>query len=105
GFECAAAKFENVAARATGKCQILPVFKWHQRLSQGRDSLEDDQRMGRPPTVRTNARSKMFHRCEVWQRRMVVVCLHPSQLTGPLPLVEKGDETTRVSQVQEQLPY
>lgn len=29
------------------------VFKWHQRFSQGRDSLEDDQRMGRPPTVRT----------------------------------------------------
>ncbi|PSN49367.1 hypothetical protein C0J52_12211 [Blattella germanica] len=29
------------------------VFKWHQRFSQGRDSLEDDQRKGRPPTVRT----------------------------------------------------
>ncbi|PSN36633.1 hypothetical protein C0J52_22296 [Blattella germanica] len=32
------------------------VFKWHQRVSQGRDSLEDDQRMGRPPTVRTESK-------------------------------------------------
>ena len=29
------------------------VFKWHQRFSQGRDSLEDDQRMGWSPTDRT----------------------------------------------------
>ncbi|PSN46684.1 hypothetical protein C0J52_06378 [Blattella germanica] len=32
------------------------VFKWHQRFSQGRDSLKDDQRMGRPPTVRTECK-------------------------------------------------
>jgi transposase len=29
------------------------VFKWHQRFAQGRDSLEDDERSGRPKAVRT----------------------------------------------------
>lgn len=29
------------------------VFKWHQRFAQGRDSLEDDDRSGRPKAVRT----------------------------------------------------
>ncbi|PSN53985.1 hypothetical protein C0J52_13488 [Blattella germanica] len=29
------------------------VFKWHQRFSQGRDSFENDQRIGRPAIVPT----------------------------------------------------
>jgi transposase len=29
------------------------VFKWHQRFAQGTDSLEDDERSGRPKAVRT----------------------------------------------------
>ena len=27
------------------------VFRWHQRFSQGGDSLEDNERIGRPQTV------------------------------------------------------
>ncbi|KAJ4430353.1 hypothetical protein ANN_22569 [Periplaneta americana] len=29
------------------------AFQWYQRLSQGKDSLEDDERTGRPQTIRT----------------------------------------------------
>jgi hypothetical protein len=29
------------------------VFKWHQLFAQGRESLEEDKRSGRPKTVRT----------------------------------------------------
>ncbi|KAJ4431822.1 hypothetical protein ANN_20427 [Periplaneta americana] len=32
------------------------VFRWHRRFLQGRDSLEDDVRTGRPPTIRTERR-------------------------------------------------
>jgi transposase len=29
------------------------VFKWHKRLAQGRDNLENDEHTGRPRTIRT----------------------------------------------------
>ena len=32
----------------------LNVFRWHERFGSGRESVEDDERSGRPPTAKTD---------------------------------------------------
>lgn len=37
------------------KCSRSLVFKWHERYRNGRESIEDDVRCGRPPVVKPSA--------------------------------------------------
>lgn len=37
------------------------VFMWHKRIKDGREDIEDDDRVGRPPTTKIH---------EIWYMRM-----------------------------------
>ena len=42
-----------------GKYSRAFVFKWHERFRSGRDSIEDDQRCGRPSVVKSSVEGKV----------------------------------------------
>ena len=40
-------------------CSRSLVFKWHKRFKDGRESIEDDERVGRSPSVRSTVVRKV----------------------------------------------
>lgn len=47
------------SSKTTKKCCKALVFKWHKRFREGRDSIEDDERCGRPSKVRISMSDKV----------------------------------------------
>ena len=47
------------SSKTTKKCSKALVFKWHKRFREGRDSVEDDERCGRPAMVRLTMSEKV----------------------------------------------
>jgi transposase len=39
------------------------VFEWHKRFKEGRESLQEDERKGRPSTSRTEESTKVVQKC------------------------------------------
>ena len=62
------------------------IFEWHKRFREGRESVKDDERSGRPPTSRTDdniaAVDKMFK-----EERNVTSQLVPDTLSIPKTVV------------------
>jgi hypothetical protein len=57
------------------------VFKWHKRVAQGRDSLEDDEHTGQPRTVRTELKI---------QEIATLVCANRSQTVDEIAAAAAG---------------
>jgi hypothetical protein len=63
----ATATFEMLKSTYSEECLLrISVFEWHLRLKEGRKSIQDDERKGRPSTSRreesTENIQKMFGR-------------------------------------------
>jgi transposase len=41
----------------------ISVFEWHKRFKEGRESLQDDERKGRPSTSRTEESTEVIQKC------------------------------------------
>jgi hypothetical protein len=56
------------------------VFEWHKRFKEGRESLEGDERKGRPSTSRTEESAEVIQTCLAQDRTLSVRMLE--EMTG-----------------------
>jgi transposase len=56
------------------------VFEWHNRFKEGRESLQDDERKGRPSTSRTEELTEVIQKCLAEDRTLRVRMLE--EMTG-----------------------
>jgi transposase len=56
------------------------VFEWHKRFKEGRESLQDDERKGRPSTCRTEESTEVIQKCLAEDRTLSVRMLE--EMTG-----------------------
>jgi transposase len=56
--------FEMSKSAYGEECLSRPsMFEWHERFKEGRESLQDDERKGRPSTSRTEESTGIIQKC------------------------------------------
>jgi transposase len=73
--EKAADTFEMLKSAYGEKClSRTSVFEWHERFKEGRESLQDDERKGRPSTSRTGELAEVIKKFLAEDRNFVFGC-------------------------------
>jgi transposase len=73
--------FEMLKSAYGGEClSRTGVFEWHRRFKEGRESLQDDERKGRPSTSRTEESMEVIQKCLAEDRTLSVRMLE--EMTG-----------------------
>jgi hypothetical protein len=73
--------FETLESAYGEEClSRTSVFEWHKRFKEGRQSLQDDERKGRPSTSRTEESAEVIQKC--WGKIELLSVRMLEEMTG-----------------------